>query len=65
MIHHAMSYVENSPEEVAKGAGKWKNLPFTDVWRVLESLVKKGLVKNIGLSNFNHFQIEEVPLYGP
>ena len=32
----------------------------TDCWLEMEKLVAKGLVKSIGLSNFNSEQIEDV-----
>ncbi|XP_037907671.1 aldo-keto reductase family 1 member B1-like isoform X2 [Hermetia illucens] len=38
----------------------YSDVDYLDTWKAMESLVKKGLVRSVGLSNFNAEQIERV-----
>src|SRR5690606_11993189 len=38
----------------------YADTPFTETWQAMERLVDLGLVRAIGLSNFNMQQIEEI-----
>lgn len=38
----------------------FSDVDYVDTWKALEKLVEKGLVRSIGLSNFNKRQIERV-----
>lgn len=42
------------------GTMNYGDTPFIDTWAAMEKLVDEGLVKHIGLSNFNSKQIDEV-----
>ncbi|GIY76875.1 hypothetical protein CDAR_513222 [Caerostris darwini] len=42
------------------GCAVTEHINLTDTWKAMESLVGKGLVKSIGLSNFNSKQIQRI-----
>ncbi|CAN9513282.1 unnamed protein product [Ophioblennius macclurei] len=44
----------------ADGSIRYSDTHYRDTWRAMESLVDKGLVKAIGLSNFNARQIDDI-----
>lgn len=62
LIHWPMAYKEgddlfpmNDDKTLAVS-----NVDYLDTWKAMESLVTKGLTKNIGLSNFNSEQVERI-----
>eukprot|EP00058_Branchiostoma_floridae_P013522 XP_002599010.1 hypothetical protein BRAFLDRAFT_122465 [Branchiostoma floridae] len=65
LIHWPMAYkrFKDGGEMFPKDAdGKFirEEIPFTDTWKALEACVESGLLRNIGLSNFNSKQIQAV-----
>uniref|UniRef100_A0A2A4JN96 NADP-dependent oxidoreductase domain-containing protein n=1 Tax=Heliothis virescens TaxID=7102 RepID=A0A2A4JN96_HELVI len=61
MIHNPMSFKEGS-DPIPKIATviQYSQYDYLDAWFGLEDLVNKGLVRSIGLSNFNSQQIQRV-----
>lgn len=53
-------YLIHWPFGMSKVEGEKDLTPFTETWAAMEALVDAGLVRSIGLSNFNEAQIDEV-----
>jgi len=53
---------ENPMFPYNKGTGRmeYDDIHFADTWEQMELLVAKGLVRSIGLSNFNQTQINDI-----
>ncbi|KAG8195912.1 hypothetical protein JTE90_001146 [Oedothorax gibbosus] len=62
LIHWPMAYKEGDDlfPKNEKGEMLMENVDFTDTWKGMEECFEKGLVKSIGLSNFNSQQIKKV-----
>ena len=62
LIHWPMAYKEGDelfPKDADDNFAMSK-VDYLDTWKAMEGLVTKGLVKNIGVSNFNSEQLERV-----
>lgn len=62
LIHWPMGYKEDGELFPVDAEGKvaYSDVDYLDTWKEMEKLVKDGLVKSIGVSNFNKNQIERV-----
>jgi len=58
LIHFPVSFVPDVAE--ASSADQVEDIPLADTWGALEKLVEEGLVKNIGVSNFEIPDLEAV-----
>ena len=64
LIHWPNGY-ERGKEKYPKnpdGTMRYSYVPLSDTWKAMEELVDAGLVKHIGLSNFNSKQIDDVSI---
>lgn len=62
LIHWPMGYKEGESLFPVDDSGKtlYSDVDYIDTWKEMEKLVEEGLVKSIGVSNFNKRQIERV-----
>lgn len=62
LIHWPQGYKEDADLFPADDAGKilFSEVDYVDTWKAMEPLVAKGLVKSIGVSNFNSKQVARV-----
>ncbi|XP_035658206.1 aldo-keto reductase family 1 member A1-like [Branchiostoma floridae] len=62
LIHWPMGYVRSKDyqREHQEGTVRHSGDHYTETWQAMESLVEEGLVREIGLSNFNSKQILEI-----
>uniref|UniRef100_A0A0K8U1R8 Aldose reductase n=1 Tax=Bactrocera latifrons TaxID=174628 RepID=A0A0K8U1R8_BACLA len=62
LIHWPMGFKEGGALFPNDDLGKmqYSDVDYVDTWKAMEKLVEAGLVKSIGVSNFNKRQIERV-----
>ncbi|TMW43618.1 hypothetical protein DOY81_011302, partial [Sarcophaga bullata] len=63
-MHWPYSYVHRGDDVMmptnAKGEVELSDVDYLDTWKAMEALVEKGLVKSIGVSNFNSEQLQRL-----
>lgn len=58
LIHFPVSFVPGCAE--ATLAEQVEHVPLADTWKAMEKLVDEGLVKNIGVSNFEIDELKQI-----
>lgn len=58
LIHFPVSFTPGTVE--ASSADEVEEVPLADTWRAMEKLVDEGLVKNIGVSNFEIVDLKAI-----
>lgn len=64
LIHAPIGYELRQPEELipknSDGNFAYSDFDYLDTWKAMENLVDLGLVKSIGVSNFNSEQVQRI-----
>ncbi|XP_011641651.1 aldose reductase-like isoform X3 [Pogonomyrmex barbatus] len=62
LIHWPVGYKEEGPlfPTNPDGTSTLSDVDYVDTWKAMESVLSKGLTKNIGVSNFNSEQITRI-----
>lgn len=62
LVHWPMGFKEDAGNDPMDSNGKYlpSEIHFTETYRELEEMVRKGKTKSIGLSNFNPRQVKEI-----
>jgi len=63
LVHWPYAFKQGAdmfPKDEAGGIIYDTNLDYTQTWKGFEQLVREGIVRHIGVSNFNHKQIQRI-----
>lgn len=61
LIHNPMAWKEDCGVfPIENGKILYSDVDIVDTWKAMENLVTKGMVKSIGVSNFNSVQIQKI-----
>jgi len=62
LIHWPTGFKENSGHRPKDSNGKYmySEIDYTETWLGMEDVLESGLTKSIGVSNFNHKQLERI-----
>ncbi|XP_076813477.1 aldo-keto reductase 1B-like [Clavelina lepadiformis] len=62
LMHWPMGYMNTGDWFPSDKDGKlmFSNVDYVETWKIMEALQKEGLVRSIGVSNFNEFQLNRI-----